>query len=37
MAPLPWPVLGGVLAGAAVFALLVDQVKVPMFRRLRIT
>jgi H+-transporting ATPase len=36
MAPLPLPVLGGVLAGAAVFALLVDQVKVPVFRRLGI-
>jgi H+-transporting ATPase len=37
MAPLPWPVLGGVLAGAAVFALLVDQVKVLVFSRLEIT
>jgi H+-transporting ATPase len=36
MAPLPLPVLGGVLAGAAVFALLVDQIKVPVFRRLGI-
>jgi len=36
MAPLPWPVLGGVLAGAAAFALLVDQVKVPVLKRLRI-
>jgi H+-transporting ATPase len=36
MAPLPWPVLAGALAGAAVFALLVDQLKVPLLRRLRL-
>jgi H+-transporting ATPase len=36
MASLPLPVLGAVLAGAAVFALLVDQVKVPVLKRLRI-
>jgi H+-transporting ATPase len=36
MAPLPLSVLGGVLAGAVAFALLVDQVKVPVFKRLGI-
>jgi len=36
MAPLPWLVMGGVLMGAAAFALLVDVVKVPVFNRLRI-
>ena len=34
MAPLAWPVLGGSLAGAALFALGVDQLKVPLFKRL---
>jgi len=34
MAPLPLVVIGATLAGAAVFALLVDIVKVPVFRRL---
>ncbi len=37
MAPLPWLVLGGVLLGAAGFALLVDLIKVPVFHRLKIT
>jgi hypothetical protein len=36
MAPLAWPVLGGALAGAALFALGVDQLKVPLFKRLRL-
>jgi H+-transporting ATPase len=36
MAPLPLLVMGGTLAGAAIFALLVDVVKVPIFSRLRI-
>ena len=36
MTALPWPVAGTVLAGAAVFGLLADLVKVPVFRRLRI-
>ena len=37
MAPLPLLVMGGTLAGAVVFAFLVDFVKVPVFARLRIT
>jgi H+-transporting ATPase len=36
MARLPLAVMGETLAGAAVFALLVDVVKVPVFNRLRI-
>jgi H+-transporting ATPase len=36
MAPLPALVLGGVLAGAGVFGLLLDLVKVPVYRRLGI-
>ena len=36
MAPLAWPVLGGTLAGAALFALGVDQLKVPLWQRLRL-
>jgi H+-transporting ATPase len=36
MAPLPLLVMGGTLAGAVVFALMVDFVKVPVFHRLRI-
>jgi H+-transporting ATPase len=36
MAPLPLLVMGGTLAGAVVFALMVDFVKVPVFNRLRI-
>jgi H+-transporting ATPase len=36
MAPLPFGVIGTLLAGAAAFALLVDFVKVPVFRRLEI-
>ncbi len=36
MAPLPLLVLGGTLAGAVVFAIMVDIVKVPLFHRLRI-
>jgi H+-transporting ATPase len=35
MAPLPFLVMGGTLVGAAVFAFLVDIVKVPVFNRLR--
>jgi H+-transporting ATPase len=34
MTALPWLVAGSVLAGAAVFGLLVDLVKVPVYRRL---
>jgi H+-transporting ATPase len=37
MAPLPVLVIGGMLAGAAAFAFLVDFVKVPVFRRLQLT
>ena len=37
MAPLPFRLVAGVLAGAAVFAVLLDLVKVPVFARLRIT
>jgi H+-transporting ATPase len=37
MAPLPLLVMGGTLAGAVVFAVLVDFVKVPVFHRLKIT
>ncbi|MGA8439580.1 MAG: HAD-IC family P-type ATPase [Candidatus Sulfotelmatobacter sp.] len=36
MAPLPLVVIAGTLVGAAVFALLVDFVKVPVFNRLKI-
>jgi H+-transporting ATPase len=36
MAALPLLLIGGTLAGAALFMILVDFVKVPMFRRLRI-
>jgi H+-transporting ATPase len=36
MAPLPWVVIGATLAAAGVFAFLVDFIKVPAFRRLRI-
>ena len=35
MAPLPVPIAGAVLAAAAVFAVVLDQVKVAAFRRLR--
>jgi H+-transporting ATPase len=37
MSPLPLFAIGGVLAGAIVFAFTVDFVKVPVFGRLRIT
>jgi H+-transporting ATPase len=37
MAPLPFHVLGCVLAGAVAFAFALDLVKVPVFRRLNIT
>jgi H+-transporting ATPase len=37
MTPLPAPVVAGTLAAAVVFAVLLDLVKVPVFRRLRIT
>jgi hypothetical protein len=37
MSPLPFSVLGGVLAGAFAFAFALDLVKVPVFRRLNIT
>ena len=36
MAPLSLLVLGATLAGAVVFAVVVDVVKVPIFNRLRI-
>jgi H+-transporting ATPase len=36
MAPLPAPVVGATLAGAAVFAVLLDQIKLPVFARLGI-
>jgi H+-transporting ATPase len=36
MAPLPLLVMGATLAGAVVFAFLVDIIKVPVFNRLRI-
>jgi H+-transporting ATPase len=36
MTPLPLWLMGGVIAGAMVFAVLMDFVKVPVFRRLRI-
>jgi H+-transporting ATPase len=36
MAPLPLPVMAGVLVGTAVFAFLVDIAKVPVFNRLGI-
>jgi hypothetical protein len=37
MAPLPLLVMGGLFAGAIVFALAVDIVKVPVFNHLKIT
>jgi len=37
MAPLPLPVLGGVLAGAVVIAFVLDLVKLSVFGRLKIT
>ena len=37
MAPLPFWVVAGALGGAAIFALLMDLVKVPLFRRLSLT
>ena len=37
MAPLPLLVVAGALGGAVVFALLMDLVKVPLFRRLSLT
>jgi H+-transporting ATPase len=37
MAPLPAVVVGGTLAAAAAFAVLLDQLKVPVFARLGIT
>jgi H+-transporting ATPase len=37
MAPLPWLLLGEVLAGAVGFALVVDVVKVPVFNQLKIS
>jgi H+-transporting ATPase len=37
MAPLPLPVLGGVLAGAIVIAFVLDLVKLSVFGRLKIT
>ena len=37
MARLPLLVMGGTLAGAIVFAFVVDIVKVPTFARLKIT
>jgi H+-transporting ATPase len=37
MAPLPLRVLAGTLAAAAAFALVLDGVKIPVFRRLQIT
>jgi hypothetical protein len=36
MAPLPFLVIGGTLAGAAGFALIVDIVKTPVFNRLQL-
>jgi H+-transporting ATPase len=36
MAPLPSPVLAGTLGAAIAFALMLDFVKVPVFRRLSI-
>ena len=36
MTPLPTPAVAAVLASAAAFAVLLDFVKVPLFRRLRI-
>jgi H+-transporting ATPase len=36
MAPLPLVVIGATLAGAVVFAFLVDFVKIPVFRHLKI-
>jgi hypothetical protein len=36
MSPLPAVVVGGTLAGAAVFAFVLDLAKVPVFNRLGI-
>jgi H+-transporting ATPase len=37
MTPLPALTVAGTLAAAAAFAVILDFVKVPIFRRLRIT
>jgi H+-transporting ATPase len=37
MAPLPVWVIAGALGGAVVFAVLMDLVKVPLFRHLSLT
>jgi H+-transporting ATPase len=37
MTPLPAWVVAGTLTAAVVFAILLDLVKVPIFRRLKIT
>jgi H+-transporting ATPase len=37
MAPLPIGIIGGILGSAVIFAVVLDLVKVPVFRRLRIT
>jgi len=37
MKPLPSWTVAGTLAAAAVFAVILDLIKVPVFRRLRIT
>jgi hypothetical protein len=36
MAPLPLVVIGAMFAGAVAFAFLVDFIKAPVFRRLKI-
>jgi H+-transporting ATPase len=36
MAPLPLPIVGGILVAAVVFAFILDLAKIPVFRHLRI-
>jgi H+-transporting ATPase len=36
MAPLPWQLLAGVLAAATAFALVVDQIKLPIARAFKL-
>ena len=36
MEPLPWQLLGAVLVAAAVFALILDQIKLPVMAAFRV-
>jgi H+-transporting ATPase len=37
MAPLAWAAIGGVFCSAAMFGIMLDFIKVPLFRRLKLT